>query len=186
MHTNNRIMAAAAASVFFAAFAPTAAHAQTPGGSLSACIEIACGNKEVFLACVGDMRESLQKEFDLPNGWFERLSSFVEEHPDWAVRMRGIVDRLEDRWDRREDRRDGREDWRDSFENRCDRAEDILDRWEDRHDEDTNLEDLFDRLEDRRDNQEDRRDRRENRFDRRENFRDRFEDWRDDLWTPGA
>jgi hypothetical protein len=182
MTTKIRIIALASAAVLFVSFIPSTVQAQAPDGSITECLELAGGDKDVFLECIEDFRQSLQERYKLSDGWFERLSNFVEEHPNWAATIRGIADRLEDRWDRREDRWDNRENRWDRSENRRDRLEDFLDRWEDRNDEDRNLEDLFDRVEDRRDHREDRWDRRENRFDRRENYRDRFEDWRDGLW----
>lgn len=184
MHQHVRILAMAVFAATSAAVVPSAAHAQTPDGSLGECIELSEGKKEIFLDCVADLRSSIQEQFDLPDGWFEKLTKFVEEHPNWLERIRAVVDRLEDRWDRREDRRDGLEDRRDRFEDYRDRTEDLNDRWEDMWDEEFNLEGLFDRLEDRYDQRENRWDRREDRLDRREDFRDRFEDWQDDRWPP--
>lgn len=180
------IIAAVIAAFLFAAVVPTVAYAQAPDGSLTLCVEIADGDKEIFLECVVEIRGSLQEKFNLPDGWFDRLSTFVDEHPDWAARIRRIADRLEDRWDRREDRGDRLENRYDRHEDYRDRAEDFRDRWEDRQDEEFNLEDLFDRFEDRRDQRGNRWDRRENRFDKREDLRDRFEDRRDNRWPPEA
>jgi chromosome segregation ATPase len=179
MRLRMRVVAGIIAATLLALLVPSAVFAQGPAGSLAGCVEIADGDKEAFLECVEGFKVELQEQYDLPEGWFEGLVAFVEEHPDWAQKMRFIADRLENRWDRWEDRRDGREDTRARIEDYRDRAEDLRDRWEDRQDGEFDLEDLFDRLEDRRDKKEDRWDRRENRFDRRENYRDRFEDWHD-------
>lgn len=112
--------------------------APAPPRPFAECLEQSGGNAEAFLACL----EAKAEELNLPEGWRDRVKAFLENHPDWAARLRERLDRREDMRDRRENRRD---------------------RWEDRRDQDRNREDLFDRWEDWRDRRENRRDRWEDR-----------------------
>lgn len=156
--------------VFVASFLPDAAYArgEEEQGPLGDCLTVAGGDRDAFVICLDENITEIAAVYKLPEGWQERIKGFIENHENWSMGIRAILDRLENRIDRLENRKDTQEDHRD-------RREDFRDWREDWHDEEFDREDLFDRREDRRDRAEDRR-------DRIENWRDRLEDRRDRRW----